>query len=129
LHGEFGAQRFIGGGQIGEPVRKCAEVEAGSADDDRAASARGKIVEARARQRAEAGGVAGLGERHFADEMMRHAGEGGAVGLGRQEIEAAVDLEGIRADDLTVPALREIGRKVGLSHSGGTDQKKRRREG
>ena len=62
------------------------------------------------------GDIEGLGERDFADEMVRHAGAECRRGFGRQDVEPAVNLERVGADDFASATLRDGDGEVGFSH-------------
>src|SRR5262249_21211081 len=99
-------------------MREGTEVQARSADDDWRAIPLGDFLDPLIRKDHEARDVEGLGEWNFTDQMMRNACPRRCVGFSRQKVEAPIDLKGIGADDLTVKALGQGDREIGLSDGG-----------
>ena len=52
--------------------------------------------------------------------MMRHPAPIFQGGFGRRDVEAAIDLQGIAADDLSVESLGNAEREIGLAGAGGS---------
>ena len=60
-------------------------------------------------------------KRHCADQMMRRFRERRSIRFCRQDVEPVINLKRIRADNLRVDFLCDIGRQFGFSRRGGTD--------
>src|SRR6266480_1723955 len=61
---------------------------------------------------------------YYADQMMGRFRERRSIRFCRQEIEPVINLKRIRADNLRADFPCDIGRQLGLSGRGGTDDKK-----
>ena len=119
------AQRRVVRGRERDVAGQRAEVEAGTADDDRAPAARVDRVDRRAAaSRDETRGRIPLVRVEKADEMMRDARALARARRRRADRHAAIDLPRVRADDLGVETLRELERERALAGRGlpGEDQ-------
>ena len=63
-------------------------------------------------------------KRYDADQMMERFRERCSIRLRRQQIEPVINLKRIRADNLRADLLCDIGRELGFSGPGRTDDKK-----
>lgn len=117
-----GAHRRIGLGHVRQPAQQGVEVQAGAAGQDRDAPARGDLFHRPARVGGELGGRIGLPRLAHVDQMVRRRHLFGRAGLGRADVQAAVDQGRVDADDLRVQALRPIQRERGLARGGRAHQ-------
>ncbi len=60
-------------------------------------------------------------KRDCVDQMMQHFCNRCGIGLRRQKIESAVDLESVGVDNLCADFLRDISRQLGFTSRGGSD--------
>jgi hypothetical protein len=62
-------------------------------------------------------------DRHHADEMMRHFRERGRIRLGGQQIEPAINLKRVGADNFGIKFARDGSRQLRFAGGGRTDNK------
>ena len=115
---QLGAQSGIRAGEIGKPAQEGVRLHAGAADNDGHVAARENGRDAFAGEGEVLADVERLGDGNLADEMMRDACAQCARRFGREDVEAAIDLERIRADDFAATAFGHGDRDVGFSDSG-----------
>ena len=63
-------------------------------------------------------------KRRYANEMMRHFLQRPGFGLGRQKIEALINLKRVSAYDFGADLLSDISGQLGLSGGGGPNNEK-----
>ncbi len=101
---ELLAQLWIGPGQARQSMRQGFDVKTGPADDDNRLSA----AKDRFRGSAKFFRIHFFSERDRADQVMRRFCERGAVGLGREQIQSAINLECVGAEDFCVEPCKQL---------------------
>ena len=102
------------------------DVEAGSADDDRAGSARLDVDDRGARHSRKAVGVEDLAWITYVNQVVRHAPALGERGFRRADVEATVDLPGVGGDDFDGCVFGQFKGNAGLAGGGGSGDDQQR---
>ncbi len=117
------AQVFLASGAGEEAFSERAQVEAGAAGDDGEVAAAGDFAQGGSGEAAVVAGGEGLVGIGDVDEVMRDAGAFFGRGFGGAEVHAAIDGDGVAADDFAVEALGEGEREGGFAAAGGAEKK------
>ena len=117
-----GAYGRIGAGQIRQPLAQRPRVHHGPTHHQGQAAAPGDVGNGGGGVAQEIGGGIGVGGVAQVDQVMGNLRTLCGAGLGRANIESAVDLRGIDGDDLQVQLARQIQGKGALAAGRGAQQ-------
>ena len=115
------AELLGAGGSVRQAFEKGAEIEAGAGGDDGQALAGTKILEDFEGEAAVIAGGEDLVRLEEVHEVVRDGGLLGRANLGGADIEVAVDLGGIAAEDFSVPAASDFNGEGGFAGGGGAE--------
>src|SRR5438270_7183519 len=93
-------------------MRQRLDVESAAADNDRQFSARMNLADRLQREVPKFFRIHLFQDRHRADEMMRNFRERRSVRLRGQQIQSAINLECVRADNFCAELVRHISRDL-----------------
>src|SRR5437588_3353658 len=105
-------------------MRQRLDVESAAADNDRQFSARMNLADRLQREVPKFFRIHLFQDRHRADEMMRNFRERRSVRLRGQQIQSAINLERVRADNFCAELVRDISRDLGFAGRRRTDDEK-----
>ncbi len=103
-------------------VKQRAEVQAGAADDERQPPARGDLADRPVGERCPAHRVHPLPWLRQVEQVVRHGRAFLCRGLRRADVEPAIDLLGIRRDDLGPDPRGHLDREPRLARGGGAGE-------
>ncbi len=112
----------IGGRQRRQAPFQCAKVQEGAADQQRHVAAGLDLRDQALRVVAKFARRVGLVRIANVDQVVRHGGARGGVGLGGADVHAPVHLAGVHADDLARQATGDGQRQRRLAGGGRTEQ-------
>ena len=101
------------------------DVETAAADNNRAFTARSNLRNRIEREPAEFFRVHFFGQRNSADQMVRHFRERLTIRFGREQIEPAINLESVGADDFGTHSLCNFCGEIRFARCSWTDDEER----